>query len=193
MRYSGQPSWQMWVSSPQGLLVGLYVREAAGMRPATAVDLPPLDPPVELRAGLAPLAVPEAARQWVRWWEGELARQEGPERGFFAPDRRFDGEELGALVHACYDDAHRWAALSCHDEDQAHLDGEGGSGAEGDLVRAVEAELGRKARPFRLTVTQLPLADAVGWRPSPHHLLVSRALRSDPDAYARWLTPVLRE
>ncbi|GHI06182.1 hypothetical protein AQI88_28910 [Streptomyces cellostaticus] len=61
------------------------------------------------------------------------------------------------------------------------------------LVRAVETELGRKARPFELHVWELPVAGAVGWRVSEKHVAVSRALREDAAAYRRWLTPVIRE
>lgn len=211
----------MYISAPFGLYVGLYVREAAGLRPPAAVDLPALDPPVELRADLIALAVPAASRQWARWWDRELARQEGPERGFFTPDARFgDGAELDALVQACLPDAARWASAARGERAFPAPAGEGGSGGgsadadgdwgadgdgnadgttpspfgiEGDLVRAVEAGLGRKARPFDLAITELPLAAPVGWRPTPHHLLVSRALRADAAAYAAWLTPVVRE
>jgi hypothetical protein len=215
VRHTGQPSWRLSVSSPFGLYIGLYVREAAGLRPPAAVDLPALDPPVELRADLVALAVPAAAQQWAAWWDRELARQEGPERGFFSPDARFgDGAELDALVRACMPDAARWASAARDDRrpepappgerDAAGRPRAGAYrtddwsppvpvGTESALVRTVEAELGRKARAFDLTITQLPLAAPVGWRPSPHHLLVSRALRADPAAYRAWLTPILRE
>nr|WSX77948.1 hypothetical protein OH826_31350 [Streptomyces sp. NBC_00899] len=118
MRYAGSPSWLMRIHCPLGLLIGLYARDAAGLRPATAVDVPRLEPAVELRADLAPLAVPAASEQWARWWEGELARQEGVE---------------------------------------------------------------------------LPVAGRFGRRLSEGLVLVSRALRADPEAYRDWLTPVLRD
>jgi len=174
-------------------LIGLFVRDAAGLRPAAAVDVPPLTPTVEVRASLAPLAVPEASAQWARWWNGELTRQEGPERGFFVPDARFgDGAELGALVSECFEEAVRWSSARKHEEAAARWSGEPRDD-EGDIVRAVEAEIGRRARPFELCVTELPVAGAVGWRVSARHVVVSRALRGDALAYRRWLTPVIRE
>ncbi|MDF2260210.1 hypothetical protein [Streptantibioticus ferralitis] len=66
-------------------------------------------------------------------------------------------------------------------------------GREGDLVRAVEVEIGRRARSFELQVTELPVAGVVGWRVSAGHVVVGRALRGDAVAYRRWLTPVIRE
>lgn len=193
MRHAGEQGWLMRVeSSPQGLLLGLFVRDAAGMEPPTVIDLPRLDPPVELRAVLAPLAVTAASEQWAGWWEREMARQEGPDRGFFAPDARFgDGEELDALVEACRDDALRWASdmrRQVPDVPRA-----GARGVEGEVVDEVEAGLGRRVGPFDLLITELPLAGALGWRVSTHHVLVTRALRQDRAGYTRWLSPVVRE
>ncbi|MFG1805603.1 hypothetical protein [Streptomyces sp. NPDC049040] len=196
MRYAGSPSWLMRIQSPQGLLIGLFVRDAAGLHPPTAVDLPPLEPAVEMRAGLVPLAVPEASEQWARWWESELERPEGQQRGFSRPSARYgDGPELNALVQACFDDAVRWSSergredSAAADEALARAD----PGPEGDLVARVEAELGRKARPFELDVTVVPVAGAAGWRAAGTHVVVSRALRADRAAYREWLTPVVRE
>lgn len=118
MRYAGSPSWLMRIHCPLGLLIGLYARDAAGLRPATAVDVPRLEPAVELRADLAPLAVPAASEQWARWWEGSW------------PGRR---------------------ASSCRSR----------AGSAGCLSEGL--------------------------------VLVSRALRADPEAYRDWLTPVLRD
>src|SRR5579884_3633624 len=131
MRYAGSSSWQVRVGSATGLVVGLFVRDAAGLRPRTAFDVPPLEPAVEVRAGLVPLAVPEATAQWARWWQQELTQHEVLGRSFCAPDARFgDGEELDALVRACSADALRWAA------DQGR---KRARSREGDIVREAEA------------------------------------------------------
>ncbi|MFJ5535433.1 hypothetical protein [Streptomyces sp. NPDC093261] len=173
-------------------MIGLFVRDAAGLRPHTDIGVPPLVPAVEARASLTPLALPEASVQWARWWERELTRQEGPDRGFFAPEARFgDGEELGLLVRACFDDAVRWSSARGREHAETMTRGDHRS-LEGNLVRAVETEIGRKARPFELQVTELPVADTVGWHVSEKHVVVSRALREDAAAYRQWLTPVIR-
>ncbi|MFC4034405.1 hypothetical protein ACFO3J_23425 [Streptomyces polygonati] len=193
MRYAGSSSWLMRIGSPQGLLIGLFVRDAAGLHPRTVIDVPRLVPAVELRADLAPLAVPEASAQWARWWERELARQGGRELRSFAPDAGFgDGREFGGLVRECLRDAVRWCTDRSREETDALTRGDPHP-HEGDLVRLVEEEIGRKARPFELQVTELPVEGSVGWRVSSDHVVVSRALRADPAAYRDWLTPVVRE
>jgi hypothetical protein len=193
MRFAGSSGWQIRRGTPQGLLVGLFVRDAAGLCPRTDVDVPRLVPAIELLASLAPLAVPEASVQWARWWNRELTRQQGPDGGFFSPDVRFgDGRELDALVRACFDDAVRWSAARGREDAEAATRGES-HGREGHLVRMIEDEIGRKARRFELEVTELPVNGAVGWRVCPGHVVVSRALREDTRAYHRWLNPVIRE
>ncbi|MER6386632.1 hypothetical protein [Streptomyces sp. NPDC001127] len=193
MRYAGSSSWQVRSGTSQQLVIGLFVRDAAGLRPRVDIEVPPLVPAVEARASLAPLAVPEASAQWARWWDRELTRHEEPHRGFLAPESRFGGgEELGALMRECFDDAVRWSSARGREYAEAMMRGDR-RGHEGDLVRAVETELGRKARPFELQVMELPVAGAVGWRVSEKHVVVSRALREDAEAYRRWLTSVIRE
>ncbi|WP_369394656.1 hypothetical protein AB5J72_49510 [Streptomyces sp. CG1] len=174
-------------------MIGLFVRDAAGLRPRAGMDVPPLVPSVETRASLAPLAVPEASVQWARWWDRAVTRHEGPDRGFLAPESRFGGgEELGVLVRECFDDAVRWSSVWGREYAEAMMRGDRRD-HEGDLVRAAETELGRKARPFELHVLELPVAGAVGWRVSERHVVVSRSLREDAAAYRRWLTPVICE
>lgn len=188
MQYVGSSSWLIRIDTPVGLLMGLYLRDAAGLQPVVAVEVPAVVPAVAIRADLAPLAVPAASVQWARWWDQELARQDGPGRGFFRPDRGFKGAELGALVDACHDDAARWSADRHHEASPLRT-----PGSENGLVAAVEAEIGRRARPFELTITVLPVAGSAGWRVSAGHVVVSRAFRTDQAAYRPWLTQVLRE
>lgn len=196
MRYAGMPNWLMWIQTPHGLLAGLFVRDAAGLQPRTAFELPPLVPAVELRADLAPLAVAEASEQWARWWERELGRDDAQGRGFCAPDARFgDGPALVALLDACHDEAMRWSSDRKGEESEATAEAmrREDPGPEGALVSAVEREIGRKARPFELEVTVLPVAGKGAWRVAPGHVVVSRALRADTAAYGEWLTQVIRE
>lgn len=193
MRYAETSSWQIRIGPAQGLLIGLFVRDAAGLRSHTDIDLPPLVPTVELRAGLALLSGPDASEQWARWWNGELHQDSENRRTFCAPDAKFgDGRELDALTRECHDDAVRWSADRCREHADMMTEGDRPD-IEGNLVREVERELGRKARPFELSITELPVAGAAGWRIRPEHALVSRALWEDPAAYRQWLTPVIRE
>lgn len=192
MRYAGSSSWQVRSGTSRELVIGLFVRDAAALRPRTDIEVPPLMPAVEVRASLAGLAVPEASVQWARWWNRELTGQDRADRGSLSPDVSFGvGEELGVLVRECFEDAVRWS--SARGREDAEVMRRGDRFRLGDLVRAVEAEMGRKARPFDLKVTELPLAGAVGWRVSKRHVMVSRALREDAAGYRQWLTPVIRE
>ena len=179
----------MWIDTPEHLVLALFVRDATGLRPWTGLDVPPLAPAVAARGRLAPAARSEATAQWATWWQRELARQGRGERGYAMPDAELgDGEELAELFLTHRLEGLGWTAAR-KGEHAAALH----RGTEGDLVRAVEAELGRKARPFLLRVTELPVAGPFGLRVSTSHLVVSRTLRDDPAAYEEWLTPVLRE
>ncbi|MFE9454944.1 hypothetical protein [Streptomyces sp. NPDC006739] len=95
-------------------------------------------------------------------------------------------------MRECFDDAVRWSSARGREDAEAMTRGDR-RGLERNLVRAVETEMGRKARPFELQVTELPVVGAVGWRVSQKHVVVSRALREDAAAYHQWLTPVIRE
>ena len=177
------------IDTPEHLVWRVFVRDVADLRPWTGVDVPPLVPCVPTRECLPPAARSEATAQWGSWWQRELARHGRGERGYAQPEAALgDGQELEDLFLTYRLDALRWAsARKC--EDTAPLR----RGREGDVVRTVEGEIGRKARPFLLTVTELPVAGPFGLRASPRHVVVSRTLRDAPAAYERWLTPVIRE
>ena len=51
----------------------------------------------------------------------------------------------------------------------------------------------RRLHPFHLQITQLPVAGVQGWRVSEDHVVVTRGLRRDVDAYREWLSPVVDE
>ncbi len=192
MRFAGSSSWQVRIDTPHALLIGLFVRDAAGLRPRTDLDVPRLVPAVDVREGPAPSVGTQASEQWARWWRRQLLQQDSGDRGFFRPDARFgDGSELGALTREYFDDAVRWSS----DRKRERADARNRAhrrGIERDLVRTVEEELGRKAHPFELLVTELPVDGAVGRHVARGHVVVSQALRADPMAYREWLTPVIR-
>ncbi len=65
------------------------------------------------------------------------------------------------------------------------------SGIEGDVVRAAERRAGRRAHPFSLRITVLPVAGAWSAERDVHHLLVSEQLRADDEAYRPVLEPIV--
>jgi hypothetical protein len=86
----------------------------------------------------------------------------------------------------------RWGSDRRREEAEA-VERHASVNSEAELVRTVEAEIGRTVRPFVLDVTELPVAGAYGRRVSAGQVVVSRALRADAAAYQRWLLPVIRE
>jgi hypothetical protein len=60
------------------------------------------------------------------------------------------------------------------------------------LVADLEREAGRKAQPFQLQVTEIPVAGRELWQLDPHHVLVTAELVRDSDEYRRLMTPVVR-
>ena len=63
---------------------------------------------------------------------------------------------------------------------------------EHNLVADLEREAGRKAQPFQLLVTEIPVAGRELWQLDPHHVLVTAELLRDSDEYRRRMTPVVR-
>jgi hypothetical protein len=60
----------------------------------------------------------------------------------------------------------------------------------GEVVRAVEAALGRRARPFRLDLTLLRVRDDRILRPEPDHYLVPERVYAGP-GWPGWLRSVV--
>ncbi len=187
-------SWQIRVEERHGLIIGLYARDVAGLRSRTDCDIPPLTPAVGIRSDLAHLAGPETSAEWDRWWRRELLQQDETGPGLYPPlFPALEGSpRLAALIRACFEDAVAWNARR-YQQRSGISAGDESCAPEGDLVGRVEAEIGRKARPFRLVVTRLPVAGDTGWRVAPGHVLVSEARRDNPSAYGAWLMPVIRE
>jgi hypothetical protein len=61
------------------------------------------------------------------------------------------------------------------------------------LVRDRERQLRRRARPFRLVITELPLAGRAGWRLGPEAVVVTRDLVRDPAAFLAFIRPAVEE
>lgn len=68
MEHAGTASWRVDVADSQLCEIGLFVRDAAGLR-SEADDVPPLDGPVP-HAVLLPTEDERATarRDWSRWW-----------------------------------------------------------------------------------------------------------------------------
>jgi hypothetical protein len=211
MQVAGRESWRMACGEPRLLLLALYVRDAAGIGAVADPPVPRLDPPVPRAAEAAP---PAASAQWTAWWRRLLVSE--PEVGraveaagggqaslralasyrrrFIPPD--FEGlresPELRDLVARHHAAADAWIEARAR-ESFARSAARGGSRVEWEAVRDAERRLGRRARPFRLQVSVLPVLGDHCWRVGDEHLLVTRARHWAPDAWRRDLQPVVDE
>src|SRR5437763_13300756 len=77
MRFAGTTSWQVSLTTPETLAIGLYVRAAAGLDTAH----PWLPQPVPA-VPLVRKGTETAARQWERWWDLAVT---GREAGWLTP------------------------------------------------------------------------------------------------------------
>ena len=66
-------------------------------------------------------------------------------------------------------------------------------GVESEVVRDAERRLGRRARPFRLQVSVLPVAGSGSWRVAEDHVLVTRSRYFDTRAWRGDLERVVAE
>lgn len=210
MTYADTISWQVSVSSPQALAIGLYVRAAAGLA-AAHPWLPPISPAVPaVRAGTE-VAVP----QWERWWDFAVhqpkALWEPPEYDVLGselavrvprPPILRDGNrlrppfddlagspELHRHVARHFMDAVRWCNRRTDPARQRT-----GSGAllETHLVAELARDAGHAATAFALRVSCIPVEGATMWRLADDHVLVSEALLADTEAYRSRLAVVVR-
>ncbi len=189
----GREIWRASVDEPQAMLVALYVRDVCGLRPDVDPIIPPLAPAVPRQREVAAGARAEASRQWADLWRGLLAGAIAPMElsppGFAA---LASAPTLRELVTGCFDRAVAWSQARKLEHLNLML-GKRGVHVEGDLVRAAKRRLRRPVRPFRLQVTELPVAGAEGRRITADHVVVSRGLLADSAAYRRWLQPVIDE
>jgi len=191
-----QASWQISTDQPQPLLIGLFIRDVAGV-PSRKSCLPPASPTVPRAGEQAPDA---AGPQWDDWWNQALREEHQSDDADWAPDLSFwwtppafeslhGAPELQAIVAAHFFDAVRWSN-DRHQEHGATMQSSGGL-LETRLVRDIQRALARTARPFHLRITEIPVDGQQLWQLRPDHVLVSAALLRDTAQYRQSLTPVV--
>jgi hypothetical protein len=201
MRKAGSVDWQIRIDTPVDLLAALYVRDAAGLRPA-APPLPSLSPavdPVPIDADLRATA----SAQWTPWWlalvrsTGSTAlihRMPPAERRGALLDAKaavvhaLDGwPELAAVIDACGP-----AATGYADARLREITGPapGARWRDGPIraVAAAEEELGRPVRAFCLTIEEMPLAEAGVWPIGEQRFVTSVSFPDDRARLHAWLT-----
>jgi hypothetical protein len=217
MQLAGTTSWRMATDEPQSLLMALYVRDASGLSPQVDPDIPSLEPGVPFREKPSPVDR-VASAQWGDWWQqlldgggfwpdhksppdvSRLRADPELQRIFYWPSRYLPPDfvglsgtpELQALVRRHYEAARVWSDARKH-EFVALSTARQRVSLESEVVRTVERDLGRAARPFAFDLRVLPVASVRAWHLSPDRALVTRALFRDRAAYGKWLRPIVLE
>ena len=191
MQYRGTQSWQVSWGDGNFVRIALYLRDA--LKLPAAPEIPPLTPAVTVTDAVDQAAV---AAEWPGWWADVLDFASG------GPD---DPREQHLLLPVLPDSP----ALVARPAIRAALDvlgpqatqhprprrprGKSGARGIGGIVRAREAEMGRAARPFRLTVTELSVDGSVWHRVAGQHVLVSTQFAADETRCAAALTEIIAE
>ena len=197
MHRAVRASWEIGVDQPQHLLIGLFIRDVAGV-PSRHSWLPPASPAV-LRAGEQASMV--AGRQWDAWWDQAVREASRAEAAGWPPDLsswwtppEFESlnaaPELRVIVAAHFFDAVRWSG-DRHREHGATMQSRDRGLVESTIVKKMEHDLRRKAQPFHLWVTEIPVDGQHFWQMGPGQVLVSADLLRDTDQYRERLTPVV--
>jgi hypothetical protein len=197
MYEAGRAGWQTSTDQPQSLVIGLFIRDVAGVNSRHGW-LPSASPAVPRAGDQAPEA---AGLQWDDWWSRALREERQVDNGIWPPDLSswwtppaFESlrgaPELQAIVAANFFDAVRWSN-SRHEEHGATMRGSVGATVETRLVRSMEGARARKAQPFHLRITEIPVEGQQLWQLRPDHVLVSAALLRDTALYRERLMPVV--
>ncbi|HEY0808319.1 MAG TPA: hypothetical protein VGD84_24845 [Pseudonocardiaceae bacterium] len=206
MRVAGRASWLIGVDQwNQPLEWALWFRAAE--RIEVRADGPVTGPP-----DVDPLPTPsltesdELAEGWLWWWRTLLVRPSlaapptpldlADLNRFGPPD--FEGlaghPALQRVVTARWGEANAWHSA----RKQAGIatfrqmaGGPPGAGREGEVVRAVEAEIGHTAAAFSLRIVVLPVLDEQIRSAGEHTFLVPERVHA-ASAYDDWLRTVVR-
>ncbi len=200
MRMAGTQSWQVHQGTELAVDMALYIRDTLALSVTTEPDIPLLDPGVPV---YVPDTVDRAAvtREWPDWWADVLAtvaedHTENRREWFETYPSRL---ESPALRHR---PAIRVALRAFEQAAARHFAGlqQQHQGIPrspdfniGHLVRAREAELGRRAYPFRLVITELSVDGLFLHRQAPHHALISARLARDIPRRDEALTKIVAE
>ncbi|HEV3172716.1 MAG TPA: hypothetical protein VGZ32_20385 [Actinocrinis sp.] len=199
MHFAGEPFW--WQASegmPQPLMTALYLRDAAGLDVRVDTVVPPLEPTVDLDAGLAMYATEQAAHDWAAWWEtffDTSAELLGPPMVVLDPMLASEvGVDLLRLIEAGYEDSQRWLSDQARAYAQERVrEPHSDRVLITDITREAERRLGHRAAPFRLRISILPVEGVWGRRVRPEHVLASRHLRANAEAFRAFIEPVIDE
>jgi hypothetical protein len=183
MRFARRVSWTVWSGTDGAVELALFVRDAFAL-PVGEPALPGLDPPVPV------LAVDEvdrvaAAAEWPGWWADILEYRRylltAPPGVHPDLDSYPAVETSPALAGR---PAVRAAIAALTEPVQRYQAGLGfevpSSMLEGEVVRELERERGRPARPFRFVFTEVHVQGEIWHSVADRHVLVSTRFMASP-------------
>jgi hypothetical protein len=176
------PTWEARENASVAVLTALYVRDAlgvvdpGGMPRLRGTGLPDLEAP-DMRTGWA----------WTRWWI-QTVEEDGPGFPLLLSD---EDDGAGRRLGRHLDSARLWAGVAHRTYAENVAAGRWADATIGQVVAAREALLGRRARPFRLRVEVLPLAEQGLWWIGENAIAVDEAIRDEPLLFADALGPVI--
>jgi hypothetical protein len=194
MLVEGTIRWQVVEDAPWDLLVLLCLRDMTGIAGMLTDPLPPVDPLPRREPERDPGSASELALQWQATWDRHVAQLRPSTARDFTPPHfpAFDRAlEMQDALWRGFEAADRWAL----DRMREHAVAERRRGAKApvlaQLVLDREQEIHRRTTSFRLDLLVLPVAGRGGWVVGPGTVAVSAALRSDDEAFRRWMVPVI--
>jgi len=210
VREQGRTSWQIGIDQPENLVIGLFVRDVAGLK-TRHTWLPHCAPGIARDNGEGSAA---AAHQWDLWWDRCIStnrnrtdQSQDPLAGMRWLPPGFESLQsapaLQEVVTRHFDNARQWATdrqqefielmIGTPDPRPFHRGRRGGRGLyETRLVAGLERDLGRRAQPFQLRITVIPVAGKELWQLDPHHVLLTDELLRDSVEYRGRITPVVQ-
>ena len=217
MLVEGTLRWRVTEDCPLDLLVGLCLRDLAGLHGVGDPPLPPVVPAVqrepathramaiapgvewgrdEARAQAA-AEISALGAEWAGWWRRAVVGMNAAASWstLFVPPHfpAFDRElALQDLVIERFADAVAWSNARRAEylaDDLEHRAEY--SGDIVDVVRSREHELRRQAGSFRLDIEALPLSEKGAWVVAPDTVVISWSLRDDRAAFRDWFEPLV--
>ena len=178
---AGSTSWRIKIDEPQRLVIGLFVRDVAGLTSRHAWL--PYAAPATPRANED--GPEDAARQWDLWWDQALRAdwdvhgqsQAQISASWWIPpnfESLQSAPELQGVVARHFSEAVAWSndrkrehvelMIGIPDPRRFHRGRRRGRGPiETNLVADLERNLGRRAKHFRLRITEIPVAGKELW------------------------------
>lgn len=199
MHHTEGSGWHIRADTLGTMVLALYLRDIAGLQGAGHPTVSPVAPKVhtvDSRQLLTKAGGLIALRtEWEAWWAGLAVGDSKAVTALTPP--AFDAF-AGAPALRLFAQAHFGTALTfCRERrgEYAHLEAERAAAGEPKILRQLvedrEMELGRNARNFTLSLTELPLTECRAWFVEPNRMILSQDLLADEAQTRSFVQPVI--